>query len=178
MCESRFNSLYFYYVRRLSNVSGTLDNIPQVYQGNEKESKYIFSFQVFELNKPNILSEPCNCKRLKDFVAWDYIKGDNENRTFINDNQTVICKNYSAWQTEVDISGGNKLVKVYSLNGNIGYIFGYGGPPDHGFGKYIDGFRNILSSPPEEKKPSFLTSSIEETSPIEKVNYLLSVLPH
>lgn len=40
---------------------------------------------------------------LKDFLAWDYIR-TKEGRTFINDNQTIIGNNYSAWQTETEFS--------------------------------------------------------------------------
>lgn len=108
---------------------------------------------------------------LKDFLAWDYIR-TKEGRTFINDNQTIIGNNYSAWQTETEFSdSGNRHFNVYALNGNVGYKFDYSAPADGRFGQHLDGFKNMLKSvtfSPQipEKKPCFLNSSDIQNSSI------------
>jgi hypothetical protein len=143
---------------------------------------YSIGVGVYQLNKPDELSsieEACNCKTLKDFVKWGYNRnyidvGDTKN-TFINDNQTTIGKNYSAWQMESvqsykpqDGSGSDeKQFTVWTINDNLGYRFLFSGPPDSRFDKFVNVFKNMLKTvtittpptPPPEKKPSFLNSS-------------------
>jgi len=60
----------------------------------------------------------------------------NEGRKFVNDNQTVIGKNYSAWPTESTTTLGEITVKSiddYAINGNIDYKFSYVAPPGPAF---------------------------------------------
>ena len=118
------------------------------------------------LDKPVLDSEPCNCKTLKDFVAWDYTtyyKG----WTIINQNQTIIPLNVSAWQTEAETDRSpTRSFKVLTVSGdgNVGYTFLYWGPPDTRFDRYLDGFKNMLKTvtftiPTPEKNPSYLNSN-------------------
>jgi hypothetical protein len=123
---------------------------------------YFIDVRVIQLSKPSVIDSACNCTALRDFVAWDYTRGYQEDWTFINDNQTLIGNNYSAWQTEMQYSGiGKRYLLVHSLNGNTGYIFTYSGPSDNEFGRYLDDFRDVLKTvtlidPPLQRKPSFL----------------------
>ena len=127
---------------------------------------YKMNLDVYELDKPNRIGGPCNCNTLKDFVTWDYTRADKRN-TFINDNQTIIGSNYSAWQMEEIFSsslGKEKWFRVWAINDNFGYRFLYEAPADARFDQYLDGFKNMLKSitfspPTPEKKPSFLNSS-------------------
>jgi hypothetical protein len=178
-----FCGLSFTMSPALSNV--TLDRL-DIPENLERESMYISSVSVVQLDKPSLIAKACDCKELKDFVTWDYIKSENQNRTFINDNRTLIGNNYSAWQTETKFTGGNKVLSVYSLKGNLGYIFRYSGPSDNEFDKYINGFKNMLNTvmlitPIPEKKPSFLnTNQTEKTKPDTSQNNLngLQILSH
>jgi hypothetical protein len=132
-----------------------------------------FRALVYELDKPSANSQACNCSTLKDFVVWDYNNKDHESITFINDNQTTIGKNYSAWQTEkmVDVTGIEyKRIDVYAINGDRGYNFFYLAHPGPSFDEHLDDFKNMLKSvelspPTPEKKPSFLNSSNMMNSP-------------
>jgi hypothetical protein len=132
---------------------------------------------VIELDKPLYLKyldkvvKPCNCNTLKDFVAWDYTRTMNEGRKFVNDNQTVLGKNYSAWQTETTTTLGEftlKSIDYYAVKGNLGYKFSYVASPGPDFNRYLEGFNNMVKSvaltpPTPEKKPSFLdTNETEE----------------
>lgn len=127
---------------------------------------YKMNLDVYELDKPNRIGGACNCNTLKDFVTWDYTRADKRN-TFINDNQTIIGSNHSAWQMEEIFSsslGKEKWFRVWAINDNFGYRFLYQAPADARFDGYLDGFKNMLKSvafspPTPEKKPSFLNSS-------------------
>ena len=127
---------------------------------------YRMNLDVYELDKPNRIGGPCNCKTLKDFVTWDYTRAELRN-AFINDNQTIIGSNYSAWQMEEIFSselGNQKWFRVWAINDNFGYRFLYEAPADTRFDRYLDGFKNMLKSvtfspPTPEKKPSFLNSN-------------------
>jgi hypothetical protein len=129
---------------------------------------------VVELDKPKDNAKPCNCNTLKDFVAWDYTRHMNEFTTFVNDNQTVIGKNYSGWQTEttttITIPFGEfveiamKSINNYAIIGDLGYRFEYAASPGPTFDHYLEGYKNMLktvtfTTPTPEKKPSFLNSS-------------------
>ena len=132
----------------------------------EKCDAYKMILDVYELDKPANVGGPCDCSTLKDFVTWDYTRGDKRN-TFINDNQTIIGSNYSAWQMEEIFSSSSvkeKWFRVWAINDNFGYRFLYTAPADARFDRYLDGFKNMLKSvtfspPIPEKKPSFLNSS-------------------
>lgn len=132
----------------------------------EKCDVYKMKFDLYELDKPTSVGRPCNCNTLKDFVTWDYTRGDKRN-TFINDNQTIVGSNYSAWQLEEIFSSPpvkEKWLWVWAINDNFGYRFLYTAPADDRFDQYLDGFKNMLktvkfTSPIPEKKPSFLNSS-------------------
>ena len=132
----------------------------------EKCDAYKMELDVYELDKPNPIGGPCNCNTLKDFVTWDYTRVDKRN-TFLNDNQTIIGSNYSAWQMEEIFSSSSekqKWFRLWAINDNFGYRFFYTAPADARFDRYLDGFKNMLKSvtfspPTPEKKPSFLNSS-------------------
>lgn len=116
---------------------------------------YSISLRVYELDKLHkggFLEKPCVCNTLKDFVAWSYERsyapdleyfeedlsnlqldlGDLKlsNHTFINDNQTIIGNNHSAWQMEIVTSSGytdskDKDFTVWAINDKFGYEFVY-----------------------------------------------------
>lgn len=143
----------------------------------------VFSMHVsvVDLDNPNpsilgFLEEPCNCNTLKDFVAWvykrAYVDTEYTEHTFINDNQTTIGSNHSAWQMESvdeglkgnEFSSKTKEFTVWAINDNLGYTFQYSFPADSRFDRYLEGFKNMLKSvtfttPIPEKKPSFLNSN-------------------
>lgn len=136
---------------------------------------YLFGAKVTKLNSSSPSQEACNCNNLKDYVAWEYNKGNKDQVTFIDDNQTMIGSNYTAWQLQweataqppLGLSMGN--YEVLAINGGFGYKFTYLGNTEPQFGKYLDGFKQLLSSvkliqPEPEKKPSFLTSAENNTS--------------
>ena len=173
----------------LANVTGV--SVVDTPSQEHKFGSYTMGATLIELNKPNVDSNPCKCNTLKDFVVWDYIRTPKEGRTSINDNQTIIGNNYSAWQTETDFSdSGNKHFTVNALNGNIGYRFGYSGPADNRFNKHLDEFKNMLktvtlTSPIPEKKPSFLnsttisnTSSTGNSIPFLNKSHSVTILHH
>jgi hypothetical protein len=130
---------------------------------------------VYDLNKPSQDAKACNCKTLKDFVAWDYNKKDPQSVNFINDNQTTIGKNQTAWQTETtSFSTGLELkfFNVYAINGGIGYKFFYNALQGVTFDRYLEGFKNMLKTvtftpPTPEKKPSFLNANETQQQQLE-----------
>jgi hypothetical protein len=152
-----------------SNASDCAGNEPKglmdlMFLGLKTCDVYKMSVVPFELDNPNI-EQPCLCTTLKDFIRWDYNRSGKDKETFINDNQTIIGRNYSAWQMEtIYPSTGIKYFEVFSINDNLGYKFWYSAPADARFDRYLDGFKNMLksvtfTSPTPEKKPSFLNSS-------------------
>ena len=103
-------------------------------------------------------------------MIWDYNTDYNniyKQQIFINDNQTTIQDNRTAWQMETEIKTStvhSKWITIWTINGNVGYRFTYSGPADNYFDKYLDGFRNILHSVEftamhPEKRPSFLATA-------------------
>ena len=144
---------------------------------------YSINVWVFDLNNPNpsFSEKPCNCNTLKDFVAWhynrNYIDIGGFKNTFINDNQTIIGNNQSAWQMESiqSFTGSDgskskdKQFTVWAKNGNLGYTLEYSFPADSRFDRYLDIFKNMLKSVTfttvePEKKPSFLNSDVQNSS--------------
>jgi hypothetical protein len=124
---------------------------------------YSFSISVIKLDEPaeNAIN-PCSCKTLKDFLVWDYARSHNLGNAFVNDNQTILGTNISGWQTEtVSTEKTFKILRIYTIRGNVGYIFTYLAPSDEGFGLHLSSVKNVLKSvilkePTPEKKPSFL----------------------
>jgi hypothetical protein len=108
---------------------------------------------------------PCPCSNLMNYVRWDYGKGDEE-EIFLNDNQTLINKNHTAWQMETTEDTEEKSwqkLRVWAVNENVGYNFYYIASKD-AFGSNLPVFRQLLDSvtfmpPTPEKRPSFLNSS-------------------
>lgn len=84
--------------------NGTID--PE--ESRQLHDSYFINARVIQLNKSGDNSAECKCSDLKGFVAWDYTSRNNDRWTFINDNQTVIGNNYSAWQTEMLVGGLGK----------------------------------------------------------------------
>lgn len=131
-------------------------------EGRTLDRGYFIKIEVIQLNEPSEVSSACNCTALKDFVAWDYTGFYDNGWTYINDNQTHVGNNYSAWQTEMLYGGlGKRYLFVHTLNGNSGYIFTYSGPSDNEFDRYLNEFKNMLKSVNlidqlPERKPSFL----------------------
>jgi len=169
--ENRYTGLSFTYPSEWGNPADDFymcvpENVCDLSWIKFDDSINSFGFQVraVNLNKPFQSSGPCNCDTLKDFAAW-YYKHIKEN-VFINDNQTSIGKNYSAWQIETksinsigEVVGLTKL-NILSFKDNFGYMFSYMGPTDGDFDRYLDGFKNMLKSvqlnPPRAKAPSFI----------------------
>jgi len=122
---------------------------------------------VFELDKSTKDAEACNCKTLRDFVRWDYTNDNRQNVNFINDNQTIIGSNHTAWQTETTsaiLGIPDKHIYLYAINGNVGYKFQYIAQPGPMFDQHLNEFKNMLKTvtfytPEPEKKPSFLNSN-------------------
>lgn len=105
---------------------------------------YIFSIGAFDLDKPVLSYEPCNCDTLKEYVIWDY-NTIWKNKIFINDNQTKIGNNHSAWQMEtVNADEKGKVLTVWTINDNVGYKFLYSVQDDTTFDRYLDSFRKML----------------------------------
>jgi hypothetical protein len=127
---------------------------------------YSFSISVIKLDDPAANAvNPCNCKTLKDFLVWDYARSQNLGNVFVNDNQTILGSNISAWQTETTSTEKTfKTLRLYAIRGNVGYIFTYLAPSDEGFGLHLSNIKNVLKSvtlkvPMPEKKPSFLNAA-------------------
>jgi len=133
----------------------------------EKCDAYRMIVGVYGLDDPTSAEKPCYCKTLKDFVAWNYDRSGDDKDTFINDNQTLIGSNYSAWQMKSEDSTSSvkeKKFTVWAINDNLGYRFIYRGPSESRFDRHLDVFRDMLktvkfTTPTPEKKPSFLNSS-------------------
>jgi len=134
---------------------------------------------------------------LKDYLVWEY-KAHNKKEVFINDNQTIIGNNHSAWQLETSdsfpLSNGEKetMKNLYVLaaEGNTGYMFLYRATSDNHFDRYLDGFKNMLksvklTSQPSPKTPSFMnsslnanTSNIGNSMPILNKSHPVTILSH
>jgi hypothetical protein len=145
-----------------TNICGAVFTI---FDGSAEDPNiYLIAVRGFKLDEPVLGNNPCNCNTLKDYVAWRY-NTDHKGSTFINDNQTIIPSNRSAWQIEtISPSVNIKKFQVLTIDGNIGYSFIYSGPADDRYGEYLDSFKKMVKSgsftpPIPEKKPSFLNSS-------------------
>jgi hypothetical protein len=119
---------------------------------------------AINLDLPFAQSPPCNCNSLKDFLRWRYDSKWKDD-IFINDNQTKIADNKSAWQIELkNKQNGPRYLEVLTVNGNYGYVFFYSDNRNGPFGKYLDGFHKILDTArfttvEQERKPSFLANT-------------------
>lgn len=159
------------------SISFKIDESQDLRDLSELKTIQIYTFEI-SVNK---LDESCKCNTLKDYVTWNYNQGENKLVTFINDNQTTISNNHTAWQIqkELNVVGLSfRSYAVYAINGNVGYNFIYVGNTNAQFGKYLGGFKEMLKSvkftPIEsEKKPSFLLSSDTDNSThLSKANNL------
>lgn len=133
---------------------------------NKTIDNYNVNIMAIKLDMPSLETEACNCNTSKDFLSWMYNSLWKDN-TFINDNQTVIQNNRSAWQIEFgsgDPDRDGRYFAVMTVNGNYGYKFMYSGASNSTFGKYLEGFRKILdtvnfTTVETEKQPSFLSNT-------------------
>jgi len=69
--------------------------------------------------------EDCNCSSLKDYLKFMY-KTDARKQgfSFINDNQTIVGKNYSGWQMEYStLDNGNRVRVLDVMSSNNGNFY-------------------------------------------------------
>lgn len=119
--------------------------------------------QVSKLNGSALSNEFCNCNSLKDFVKFRYNR-DWKNFIFINDNQTTIQDNRSAWNIELKSNSENtRFFDVLTINNGYGYLFVYSADDNTHFDIYLKDFKNIINSvvfnsTTSKKIPSFMKS--------------------
>lgn len=79
---------------------------------------------------------------------WNYKWNDVYNKaTLIENNQTIISSNHTAWQAEISTSQINsKSLIVFAINGNLAYIFDYSVNSVKMYGKHLSDFRDMLRS--------------------------------
>ena len=137
----------------------------------------------FEIARTSF-KEDCNCESLMDSVRYYYqqeVKSMDENPAshdfqFINDNQTMIAGNNSAWQIEYRHSFNDtfdnrvydvQLLKLITKFNGSDYIFDYRAPAGNDFVRYLPNVKSILNSfefisvanKTTEKVPSFIIST-------------------
>lgn len=132
-------------------------------------------------NSPNF-KEECKCNSFLEFVRSTYVKlfRDIENLSFVNDNQTTIAENISAWQLEFDIKNidsdwnmqkQGKMWTIWTMNDDAFYHVGYVADKES-YSKYLPDAKQVVKSiefiPIEEgfkkpRHPSFMENlDIEE----------------
>ena len=119
-----------------------------------------------------ILDTFCNCNSLEDYVKFRYNR-DWKDLLFINDNQTTMRDNRSAWQIELksdsnttdsDTTDPNtRFYNILTTNNGYGYLFGYAAKDNSRFDTYLKDFKNMINSvvfnsTTTKKIPSFLKS--------------------
>ena len=80
---------------------------------------------------------------------------------FINDNQTTIQNNRSAWQIELKSNPDKTFFYVLTINNGYGYVFGYAAKDNSRFDTYLKDFKNMINSvvfnsTTSKKIPSFM----------------------
>ncbi len=104
------------------------------------------SIRVQNLDSVDLFA--CICKTLSDYVGWNYKWKDDYNKTnLINDNETTISTNHTAWQVELSKNQENsKSLIVFAINDNLGYIFDYSVNSDTMYKEHVWDFRDMLKS--------------------------------
>ena len=89
------------------------------------ETPFLVTVQANKLNGSALSNQFCNCNSLEDFVKFRYNR-DWKNLIFINDNQTTIQDNRSAWNIEFKSDSDNtRFFDVLTINNGYGYVFNY-----------------------------------------------------
>lgn len=118
----------------------------------------------------------CSCDSLLEYVKWDY-NNAYKDQAVLNDNQTIIRGNLSAWQMELlNNENGYKTWVTWVIYDNLGYRFLYSGANDNQFGIFTSDFKKLLASvklvspnttstsiTQEGKTPSFLSTTNKST---------------
>ena len=102
----------------------------------------------------------CNCDSLEDFVKFRYNR-DWKDLVFLNDNQTMIQNNRSAWQIEIKYNPDPRVYYILTTNNGYGYAFGYAAKDNSRFDTYLKDFKNMINSvvfnsTTSKKIPSFM----------------------
>ena len=102
----------------------------------------------------------CNCNSLEDFVKFRYNR-DWKDLVFLNDNQTTIQDNRSAWQIELKSNPDPRFYYILTTNNGYGYLFGYVAKDNSHFDTYLKDFKNMINSvvfnsTTTKKIPSFM----------------------
>lgn len=106
----------------------------------------VISIRVQNLSSVDLFA--CLCKTLHDYVAWNYKWNDNfENISLLNNNQTTVNMNHTAWQAEIYKNHeSSKSLIVFAINDNSGYMFDYSVKDANVYNEYLSDFRGILRS--------------------------------
>lgn len=117
-----------------------------IFKTNSFINMSAISIRVQNLDSVNLFA--CVCKTLSDYVRWNYKWNDDYNKaTLIENNQTIINSNHTAWQAEISTSQINsKSLIVFAINGNLAYIFDYGVNSDKMYSEHLSDFRDMLRS--------------------------------
>jgi hypothetical protein len=154
-----------------------------------------FNFMIIRMyDKSSGLRPTCDCDTLTEFVRWAYpsIQNAIPDFTFMNDNQTTIGKNNSAWQIEfsgstADQSGHTKKLVVFIKSNNKFYTLSFNPFTDESWVKQLPEFKKLVDSieflPIQiPKKPSFMNASeMEQSKPnlmLESNPTALQILSH
>ena len=125
---------------------------------------FLVMVQANKLNGSALSNQFCNCNSLEDFIKYKY------NRywkkfTFINDNQTTIQDNRSAWQIElISDSEKTRFFDVLTINNGYGYLFVYSADDNSRFDTHLQDFKNMINSvvfnsTTSKKIPSFMKNN-------------------
>jgi hypothetical protein len=166
LCMEKVCDIVFY--RNLKSI-GTDNN-------NTNINSVRFGISSGSINSQGF-KEKCKCYSLLEFVQFFYknFLQNKESSFLLNDNETTISGNISAWQLEFDIANPNsnnglqqegKMWAILTINNNAYYILGYTTDKKL-YDKYLPEAKKIIGSiefiPTQEIKkiiqPSFMTST-------------------
>ena len=108
-----------------------------------------YSAGIFVVNLKSPIGDTaaCNCSKLSDFVKWDTSRMSESG--IMNENETTIGSNHSAWQMELSkgLDKGYDLV-VRAIDKNLGYIFTYSyeNAGSNSPYKYLKDFKQLLKT--------------------------------
>lgn len=160
----------------------SFDIVPNIGSGQN----YILGVRINKLSGSDEFNK-CSCDSLMEYVKWDYLK-TYKDQAVLNDNQTTVKGNLSAWQMEVlNSDNGYKTYVTWIVNGDLGYRFLYSGPNDTLFGIFLNDYKKLLNSVKfmspnstssstiqQGKTPSFLSTAVK---PQNESNTLVSKTP-